>query len=301
MRTLALALWFGIGVAHGWADSGERVLMQVDWNPATPREGQPGEVVREPDGRFVWRIQHTNAGPLEVRLWTGERPAITNLVYVVRGEVAYESVTGDGFLELWNVFPPTQAGLPEARYFSRTLAERGAMGLIRGTSGWREFELPFDRHGTSNAPTRLELNLHLAGPGTVRVGRVRLLEYPGLTSLGSAKTSGAWWSPRTTGWLGGVAGGVFGTLGGLLGTLAGLGRARSFVLGAVRACVGLGLLIVASGVVAIGARQPFYVWSTLLFTGALLASIFASNLKSLRARFDAGELRRMTALDAGGR
>lgn len=278
----------------------EVVVAERSWSVGPPPADVPSERIRVPVNEAGWQIRHTNAGPLDVRLWTVTNPPITSLVYAVRGQIAYEQVEGEGYLELWNVFAPVREGLPEGRYFSRTLAESGELGKVRGTSGWRAFTLPFDRTGTSNAPTRLEINLHLAGPGVVRLGPLQLVGFPGSTGPGSAVASAGWWAPRTTGILGGIAGALFGTLGGVLGTLTRLGRARAFVLTTIRVSIGLGVALLLAGVFAITQRQPFHVWTTLLATGALLAGIFATNLRQTRRQFAAAELRRMTALDAAG-
>src|SRR5439155_14516478 len=117
------------------------------------------------DGRTVLRIENTNQGPLQLSLFTIEKPAITARVYAVFGEIKFENVQGAGYLEMWNVFPPSLLGSTEDRFFSRTLGDFGPMGKITGTSGWRAFSLPFDRTGTTNVPTRLEVNIFLPGPG----------------------------------------------------------------------------------------------------------------------------------------
>src|SRR6266853_1931256 len=86
--------------------------------------------------------------------------------YVVSGEVRYQDVEGQGYLEMWTVFPDGQ------RFFSRTLDAQGPRAALRGESNWRRFELPFDMSGASQAPSRLEINLVLPGRGAVWAGRV---------------------------------------------------------------------------------------------------------------------------------
>jgi hypothetical protein len=51
------------------------------------------------------------------------------------------------------------------------------MGRISGTSSWRPISLPFDRTGTTNSPTRLEINIFLPGRGTVFLGPARLIQF----------------------------------------------------------------------------------------------------------------------------
>src|SRR5260370_38705318 len=111
---------------------------------------------------------------------------------------------------MWNHFRTAKPGSREEKYFSRTLGESGPMRKITGTSKWREFKLPFDRTGASNAPVRLQFNLVLRGRGTVYLSPVKLVEYPGAKSA-----ERAWWTDQAAGWWGGLGGGLIGCLGSL--------------------------------------------------------------------------------------
>lgn len=271
----------------------QETRLVLDW-----RSGPgPGEsrVPVSVDGRMALRIENTNRTALQVNLARLEHPPLEARVYALRGEVRYEQVQGDAFLELWNQFPPATSGAPAPRYFSRTLGLSGPMGKLSGTSGWRPFELPFDPTGASGAPTELEFNLHLPGPGLVWIGPVTLVQY---RASGWAP-AGAWWSPRTTGVIGGVVGGTVGTLAGIAGALMGRGRGRGFVVPLFLALTGLGALSLLAGAVALALRQPFHVSGTLLFTGALLLGIIPLQLRQCRRRYAERELRRMQAADAG--
>src|SRR5207245_1908725 len=73
--------------------------------------------------------------------------------YVVAGQVRYEGVEGQGYLEMWTVFPDGQ------RFFSRTLAPRGPLAALPGESSWRRFELPCGLGGASQPPARAEVDL----------------------------------------------------------------------------------------------------------------------------------------------
>ena len=96
-----------------------------------------GAVLAEVDGREVLKIENTNSAPMQVNLLTITDPKITATVYGLNGELKYNAVDGQGYLEMWSYFPPDKPGQPEAQYFSRTLAESGLMEGITGTSGWR--------------------------------------------------------------------------------------------------------------------------------------------------------------------
>jgi predicted Ser/Thr protein kinase len=137
-----------------------------------------GGVTADVDGRTALKIENTNDTPLQLALFKMENPPITSMWYTVTGELKCENVQGAGYLEMWSCFPPPGPGMEEGRFFSRTLgaAGSGPMGQITGTSSWRAFTLPFDRTGTTNPPSRLELNVFLPGRGVVFLGPVRLVQ-----------------------------------------------------------------------------------------------------------------------------
>jgi hypothetical protein len=208
----------------------------------------------------------------------------------VEGEIRYEGVEGEpSYLEMWNYYPGGGA------YFSRTMGEMGPMAKLRGDSGWRGFLLPFNATGANGRPTKLEINLHLAGKGTVFLRKVKLVQMD--TWFGAA-ASGAWWQDRTAGLVGGIGGALVGCLGSTLEYLAARGRARRFVMGAAKALTAVGVVTLVGGVVALSFRQPYGVWYVLLLGGALCAGIFPFRLRRYEARYREWELRRMTALDA---
>src|SRR5258706_160420 len=106
--------------------------------------------------RLIAKIQVFDSQKIEDDYERLLRGLFAATVYAIIGKIKYESVEGDGFLEMWNYFPPAKPGSPEEKYFSRTLGESGPMGKITGSSDWRVFKVPFNRTGTSNAPARLQ-------------------------------------------------------------------------------------------------------------------------------------------------
>jgi len=83
----------------------------------------------------------------------------------------------------------------------------------------------------------------------------------------------------------------------LLTPLAEQGRSRSLVLG-----VWIGVLCFAGGLLAMAAvgtvtGQPTHVVKTLVLTGALIGSLFAATLPSLRRAYQQAELRKTIAAD----
>ncbi len=286
----------------------EQRLASFDWGElARAGTNLPGQTLVA-DGRNALLVRNTNDAPLQVRLLTISKPGITNTYYALRGEIRYADVRGDGFLEMWNVFAPAQAGGQEMKFFSRTLGEWGEMGKISGSSDWRRFVLPFDWSGgasgssrskgpTLSPPTALEVNLILPGRGEVYLGPMELVEFPGgRGAVGSV--AHAWWSDRQGGMVGGILGGVLGTLGGVIGWLASKGRARRFVVGASLASIAVGIVLLILGVAAVLMRQPYGVWSPLLLCGTLIVSILPGQLRIFRRTYEEQELRRMGAADA---
>jgi len=276
----------------------QHALAEYDWSKLATA-GQPlGGVVTTVDGKASLKVANTNETPLRVQLLKISSPAITRKLYALVGEVKYEGVRGEGYLEMWNYFPPLKPDMTEAMYFSRTLGDSGEMGKITGTSDWRRFMLPFDRTGTSLAPSRLEVNLFLPAQGTVYLGTVKLIEYTGNFASSQSDATGAWWPDWAGGLIGGIGGSMLGCLGGLLAWLASKGRAQSFVLLTLKVLIALGVLSLAAGFLAMSLRQPYGVWFVPLLLGVILLAILPSRLKQYQKLYTDAEMRRMTAIDA---
>src|SRR5882672_385820 len=213
--------------------------LTIDWS----RTAVPGGVVRAREGPggapgLELRGSGSGSGPTSLHLVTIEHPPVAGPGYVVAGQVRYEGVEGQGYLEMWTVFPDGQ------RFFSRTLAPRGPLAALHGESSWRRFELPFDLSGASQAPSRLEINLVLAGRGTVWLSPIHLQP-----SAGPAGTTyGGWWSERVGTLAGTILGSVLGVVGAIIGVLGGRGRARRVVLTLL-----VGMIAVGGGLVLLGA------------------------------------------------
>jgi hypothetical protein len=280
----------------GWS---QKTLAEYDWKDLAQKGALSAAAPASVEAGGSLKVANTNDGPLQVTLLTIKNPTISAAVYAITGKVKYESVQGEGFLEMWNYFPPAKPGLPEEKYFSRTLDDSGPMGKITDSSDWREFELPFDRTGTSNAPVMLQFNLVLKGHGTVYLGPLKLVEYPGAKSAG-AMFPGAWWSDTAARWWGGLGGGLIGCLGSLTAWLAYKGKARRFVVAVLASLTGLGVLCGVAALVALAGGQPYAVWFPLLLGAVLLLSICPYRLREYQKKYEELELRRMTSLDASG-
>jgi hypothetical protein len=278
---------------------GQQSLREYDWQKLSASGELPGGSPVTIDGKSAVKIVSTNDTGLRVELLQITNPPISKMLYAIAGEIKYEGVKGDGFLEMWNCYPPDKPGMFENKYFSRTLGESGDMGKITGTSGWRAFTVPFDRTGTTAKPTRLEINLILPGQGTVYLGPIKLVEYEG--DLGLQKSGGAgsvWWSDRAAGWIGGIGGSVLGCLGSILAVLAAKGRCRGFVVWTSLVFIVMGIMAFVMGVAAVVVGQPYAVWFPLLLIGFLLLSILPFRLRQFQKGYEDLEMRRMAAMDA---
>jgi predicted Ser/Thr protein kinase len=153
----------------------EQVIVQYDWQDLA-REGRLlGGVPVEVDGRSALRIENTNNAPLQLALYKIENPPITSQRFAVSGEIQYENVEGDGYLEMWSQFEK-EPRATEGLFFSRTLDASGPMGKISGTSSWRAFTLPF-RQSRDASPYRLHVNVVLPGRGVVYIGPPTLVQF----------------------------------------------------------------------------------------------------------------------------
>jgi hypothetical protein len=277
---MSLWLWFVSSAAA------QQELRDYDWKSLQQQHALLGGEVVMVDGVPVLKIEKTNDMPVTLPLFKISNPPASSLSYAVAGQVKYEKVQGDGYLEMWNIFAPLKPGAAEAQYFSRTLGDAGETGKITGTSDWRKFLLPFNRAGSAGPPTRLEINLVLPGRGTVYLRPMKL-----------TGTVSGWWSAKQGGLIGGIGGSVIGCFGALIGCLAGMGKARKFVLTTAKGFIGLGILLTIAGLVAVVCKQPYAVWYVLLLTGIILTSVFGANLRSIQKRYDNLEIRRMTSID----
>ena len=276
---------------------GQETVAEFRWGEMAQKPSG-GEAVQV-DGRAAWTIENTKDAPLRVNLLNIENPKITSSRYALVGEVKYEGVEGDAYLETWNHFPEG-AGEGEAKkggkYFSRTLGDEGPLAKLKGTSAWRDFILPFNASGGAGEPNKIEFNIYLPGKGSVQVGPVRLIEYKD-GNAGAGMMGNAWWSERSAGLVGGIGGAVFGCFAGLLAFLASKGKARGFVMGGSFVMLGFGLVCAVGAVVALVQRQPYGVWFPLTVFAVLVMLIVPFRLKDFRRSYEHLEMRRIASLD----
>lgn len=249
--------------------------------PGTPGI-QPGRATfDESTGTFLIRAEGKNAVPV----LKDTQPQLSLQRYAVVGEVRYEKVGGNGYLELWNVFPPAKPGLPEGQYFTRTMDVSGPMAMLQGDNGWRPFVLPFDPAGAAKPPVRLELNVVLPEGGTVWLRNVRLVP----------AFAGVPWSRAAV--VGTVGGCLLGLLAVIVTLCVKMGKGLTVANTAVTLVKVTGLICVLGAVVA----ALYQDWPVTQCFG-LLGFIALFNIKNLRRQVATGieemERRRMSAADA---
>ena len=258
--------------------SAETSLGEIAWAASLPDGVQSNG-----DGSLT--ITSTQDDGLTVTVAEVESPGITKDRYAVKGRVRYENVSGDGYVEMWNVFE-------DGRYFTRTNGEQGPMRKITGDSDWRSIVLPFDATGAKAPPRSLVINVVLPGRGSVTLDTLTLVELEQGEMPSGVNDSAAFvmW--------GGIGGAAFGVLAGLLGWLGSQGKAKRFVLTGFRMMMAAGGVALAVGAIALFQGMPYHVYYPLLLIGAISLLVPASTLPRLSRRYQKLELRRMSALDA---
>jgi len=222
-------------------------------------------------------------------------PGITRPVYAIKGTVRYENVEGDGYLQLDSHF----AG--KGSFFTKSMADRGPLQKISGSSNWRPFVLPFYANSGDQAgneivtPEKLTLSVFLPGSGTVYLQNAELYQYEsGEDPLAAA---GQWFSAGVSGIVGGVLGTVIGLWGALVGILAGRGKAKVFALGSANIIIAFGITIGIVGLAALAVGQPYAVYYPFLLIAIIVIVVVGALRKGLPQRYEMLELKKMRAMD----
>ena len=287
-----VVLWIPVAVgmiALVWATafrepSDKKILREITWselkkagklNDGKIQQGGPS-MHHEP-----LKIENPTNQPKVVALIDLKDPGVTALSYGIQGSVRCDDVKGKSYLEMWSYFAGGGA------YFSRTLGDAGVMRHLEGSSDWRPFLLPFFSDEKIGVPTQLVVNVVFVDRGTVELSPVTLYQLrPG------------WWSDQAGGWIGGIGGGIVGTLAALLGILVGFGKARGFVVTTTIIMIGLGVISLVAGFIALALGQPYAVCNPLLLMGIILTAVCGENLRGICRRYEQNELRKMAAMDA---
>ncbi len=251
-----------------------------------------GEVLPPNAGAEFEHLKVVNSAQAgqSIHLLTIDQPAITTAQYAIVGQVRCEDVAGKAYLEMLSRFPDG------GEYFTRNISSRGLQRALSGSSDWREFRLPFRLGRQTQPPTRITVNVVFRGGGTVYLSPLRLVQYDNAAEM--LEPTGAWWSERRAGLVGGLAGAFMGLCGAVIGTLGGMGRGKSIAAALCVLLFVVGLASLVTGVVALALSQPYAVWYPLLLIGSLGAILPPAIWPGMRRRYQQAELRRMQALDA---
>src|SRR3989304_6186746 len=141
-RILVLAVLLFVSRREGAA--ADKQLREISWVALREQGALAGGLQVQPDGN-LYLVSKPGQG-LKVTLAEIANPGITKDRYVVRGRVRYRGVSGEGYLEMWNVFGDG------GRYFTRTLGDAGPLQKITGSSEWRDFGLDFVPTGETRGP-----------------------------------------------------------------------------------------------------------------------------------------------------
>ena len=272
---------------------GQETLLELSWRELQEK-GQLTSGSVEPADRDGMAeqltVENTQASRAQFTFLTIDTPPITLDQFAILGEVSYEEVEGEGYLEMLVHFQ-------EGAYFSRTVERGGPMQSLTGSSTWRSFRLPFFMgQASGRRPSKLELSVVLPGRGTVHLSPLRLVQFDVPAELLSK--TGQWWSGPQAGLIGGIGGGALGCVGALIGTLCWLGRARRLVMGLLVGMIVVGVLSLAAGVVALIQSQPYAVYYPCLLVGGRCTVLAPVQFRNVARRYEEIELRKMQAMDA---
>jgi hypothetical protein len=204
------------------------------------------------------------------------KPKVPSHQYRLLGQIKFENVVGDGYVEMLNLFPG------RGEFFTRTLAQGGSMGKLSGASDWRDLELPFMSE-PGLLPEKLTVNVVLPGAGTVWLKPMRMEAF---TAAGALD-----WLPGT------IIGVVMGLAGALVGTLAAFRSTRQAAWLLSLLAMAASVIMLVLGIVALAQGWSYGTWYSLILGGGVGCVVFLASLAVIRKRLADDELRRMQALD----
>jgi hypothetical protein len=213
--------------------------------------------------------------PRQITLALSQNPAISSPDFALRGRVKYDNAATGTSLELFSDFGGNRISISREK--------------LSGTSGWRDFELRVHAKPGMRLE-RLNLDVGLPGAGTVTVAEPLV--------IAPMNSSGAWWTERQAGLIGGGLGGFIGALGGLIGLSAAWGKSRRLTVSLLGIGLAVGGVSMVAGMLALLVGQPWYVCYPMLLIGTISFCALGGNLPQILRRFQNDEFRRMTGLDA---
>lgn len=109
----------------------------------------------------------------------------------------------------------------------------------------------------------------------------------------------AWFSEKTSIYIGSFGGAAVGTFGGILGAIGGVmaprGQGRGFVIGSFVTVGGMGVLCLLFALIALIMGQPKFVWSPFGLLGVVSAGVFLPLTLVMKKRYAEAEQRTLEA------
>ncbi len=99
---MKIAAILGLCLGLVSASAAQQVLTEYDWRQLAQSGELLGGVPTTVDGKTVLMLANTNETARQVQILKIKKPAITKTLYAVIGEVKYEGVRGNAYLEMWN-------------------------------------------------------------------------------------------------------------------------------------------------------------------------------------------------------
>ena len=242
--------------------------------------------VTGPSGEPGIEISGAEASKSATRVLVCDEPNVSSHQYVLKGQVKYEDVSGDGYLEMWSNFGD------KGEFFTRSLSFSGPLGKLSGTSAWREFALPFFAE-SGMKPVRITLNVVLPGKGRVWIA--------GPLSLEATSWTSSLISDSGLGWAGIACGVVFAAVGGLFPLVLRYTKSRQVAVVAVSTVFVMAIGLLTAGIVGWlrGMSYGVYYPMILVGTAAGFHTFFLGRnaIQNVTQRIEAEELRQMNAID----
>ncbi len=235
-----------------------------------------------------------------IRAMTSETAALSTTVPMFAGQLAQTIIEPADVAAVMAQAPPgvsramiegniaLQWGMHVFRYGDNRLPMAEALRSLKG----EDLRRTVTTHLSPDRCSVLTLR-----PGALSPAAVTASSTPAHAAVGPPP-SGAWWTERQAGLVGGLAGGLMGCLCGTIGLLATRGKARGFVRGAVLVMIVSGAFCLMLGTAAVVLRQPHEVYYILFLGAFLLTTIPAVCWRRMRQQYEEAELRRMRAEDS---
>lgn len=107
-----------------------------------------------------------------------------------------------------------------------------------------------------------------------------------------------WFDPNQYAWIPGT---VLGVVGGMLGSLIGIfaprGKGKNVFVGIMWGLMGVGLVVLVVGVVALLKGQPYGIWYGFLLPGLMLPILMGCLIPVIKNAYRQAELRKAAAQD----